>query len=213
MKIIDISIPISSETPVWEGEKGISISQTMKIDGKSVFNVSRIEMGVHAGTHVDAPYHVVKDGDKVDQIPLDALIGEVHVVKVPDHISVIDEDYLKDLPIIHSIERVLFKTKNSEFWINDKYTFNRDFLALNSQGAKYLSNTNLRLIGIDYFSISCMSDLVKPHKILLQKGIYILENIDLRHVQPGRYDIFCLPMKITGVEGAPARVVLLERKN
>ncbi len=113
MKIIDISIPLSEKTPVWEGDKGISVRRVAKIEEGSDFNVSRIELGVHAGTHIDVPFHVYKNGDTVDQIPLDTLIGSVQVVEIPDGISVINKNCLMKLDLQDGIGRILFKTSNS----------------------------------------------------------------------------------------------------
>lgn len=211
MQIYDISIQISEGTPVWEGEDGVTISNLNKINATSDFNVSRIELGVHSGTHVDAPYHVLENGYSVDQIPLDALVGSSQVVEIPDSVSVIDNNCLKNLDFIDGIERILFKTSNSQYWKEDRYKFKKEYVALNSQGAKYLADMDLRLVGIDYFSVSTYNDLIHPHKILLHRGVVILENADLRKVLPGIYELICLPLNILGVEGAPARAVLISR--
>ena len=207
MKIIDISIPLSEKTPVWEGDKGISVRRVAKIEEGSDFNVSRIELGVHAGTHIDVPFHVYKNGDTVDQIPLDTLIGSVQVVEIPDGISVINKNCLMKLDLQDGIGRILFKTSNSLYWETDPFSFNRDYVAVNSEGAKYLTDMDLRLVGVDYFSVSSFDDLKQPHLILLNHGIVLLENIDLRQVVPGIYKLICLPMKIIETDGAPVRAV------
>ena len=209
MKIIDISIPLSEKTPVWEGDKGISVRCVAKIEEGSDFNVSRIELGVHAGTHIDVPFHVYKNGDTVDQIPLDTLIGSVQVVEIPDGISVINKNCLMKLDLQDGIGRILFKTSNSLYWETDPFSFNRDYVAVNSEGAKYLTDMDLRLVGVDYFSVSSFDDLKQPHLILLNHGIVLLENIDLRQVVPGIYKLICLPMKIIETDGAPVRAVLI----
>ncbi len=209
MKIIDISIPLSEKTPVWEGDKGISVRRVAKIEEGSDFNVSRIELGVHAGTHIDVPFHVYKNGDTVDQIPLDTLIGSVQVVEIPDGISVINKNCLMKLDLQDGIGRILFKTSNSLYWETDPFSFNRDYVAVNSEGAKYLTDMDLRLVGVDYFSVSSFDDLKQPHLILLNHGIVLLENIDLRQVVPGIYKLICLPMKIIETDGAPVRAVLI----
>ena len=210
MNIIDISIPLSEKTPVWEGDKGISIPRVARIEEGSDFNVSRIELGVHAGTHIDAPFHVFKNGNTVDQIPLDTLIGSVQVVEIPDGISVIDKNCLTNLNFRDGIDRILFKTSNSNYWETDPFSFNKEYVAINSEGAKYLADMDLKLIGVDYFSVSSYDDLKQPHLILLDCGIVLLENIDLRQVVPEIYKIICLPLKIIGTDGAPVRAVLIE---
>jgi len=211
MNIIDITIPLSDKTPVWEGEKGITIKSIDRIDDTSDFNVSRIELGVHSGTHIDAPYHLFKNGITADQIPLDALIGGVQVVGISEGISVIDKNCLMNLDIKDGIERILFKTSNSRYWVSDRYSFNRDYIALNSQGARYLVDMDLKLVGIDYFSVSVYDDLIQPHKIFLDHGVVILENIDLRQVTLGLYELICLPLKIVGTDGAPVRAILFSK--
>ena len=211
MNIIDITIPLSDKTPVWEGEKGITIKFVDRIDDTSDFNVSRIELGVHAGTHVDTPYYIFKNGNTADQIPLDVLIGCVQVIGIPEGISVIDKDCLMNLDIKDGVERILFKTSNSRYWVSDRYSFNRDYVALNSQGARYLVDMDLKLVGIDYFSVSVYDDLIQPHKIFLDRGVVILENIDLRQVTTGLYELICLPLKIVGTDGAPVRAVLISK--
>ncbi len=209
MNIIDISIPLAEKTPVWEGDKGISVPRVAKIEEGSDFNVSRIELGVHAGTHIDAPFHVFEKGNTANQIPLDTLIGCVQVVEIPDGISVIDKNCLMKLNFQDGIDRILFKTSNSVYWETDPFSFNKEYVAINSEGAMYLADMDLRLIGVDYFSVSPYDDLKQPHMILLDRGIVLLENIDLRQVVPGTYELICLPMKIIGTDGAPVRAVLI----
>ncbi len=209
MRIIDISIPLSRKTPVWEGDKGISIHRVALIENGCDFNVSRIELGVHAGTHIDAPFHVFKNGNTVDQIPLDTLIGNVQVVEIPDGISVIDKNCLMNLNFQDGIDRILFKTSNSIYWETDPFSFKKEYVAINSEGAKYITDMDLRLVGMDYFSVSSYDDLKQPHLTLLDRGIVLLENIDLRNVVPEIYKLICLPLKIIDTDGAPVRAVLI----
>ena len=209
MNIIDISIPLSEKTPVWEGDKGISISRVEKIEEDSDFNVSRIELGVHAGTHIDAPFHVFEDGDTVNQIPLDILIGSVQVVEIPNGISVIDKNCLMNLNFQDGIDRILFKTSNSIYWETDPFSFHKEYVAINSEGAEYIADMDLRLVGVDYFSVSSYDDLKQPHLILLDRGIVLLENLDLSQVVLGIYKLICLPLKIIGTDGVPVRAVLI----
>lgn len=209
MNIIDISIPLSGKTPVWEGDKGISVHRVAIIENGCDFNVSRIELGVHTGTHIDAPFHVFENGKTVDEIPLDTLIGNVQVIEIPNGISVIDKNCLMKMSFQDGIDRILFKTSNSLYWETDPFSFHKEYVALNSEGAKYLVDIGLKLIGVDYFSVSSFDDLKQPHMTLLNRGIVLLENIDLRQVVPGIYKLICLPMKITGTDGAPVRAVLI----
>ena len=209
MKIIDITIPLSERTPVWEGDKSVSINRVAKIGEGSDFNVSRIELGVHSGTHIDGPFHLIEDGNTVDKIPLDSLVGKAQVIEIPSGITVINEEYLRSLEFDPQNSRVLFKTSNSNYWETDPYAFNREFVALNTDGAQYLADLGLCLIGVDYFSVSAYDDLIPPHVILLEHGIVLLENIDLRGVSPGVYTLICLPIKLIGTDGAPVRAILM----
>lgn len=210
MKIIDISIPLTNTTPVWKGDKKITIRREEEIGDKSSFNVSRMELGVHAGTHIDAPFHCLKEGQTVDQLSLSSFIGPVQVIQIPDNVKVLNADVISKLNFENGIDRVLFKTSNSKYWETDPNNFHTDYVAFDTEGARAFSKLECCLVGIDYFSASLYTDLVKPHEILLNKGIILLENIDLRAVDPGIYKLICLPLKLIGTDGAPARAILIQ---
>jgi len=208
MKIMDISIPLNPDTPVWQGDNGVLFTNDYSIREGSVFNVSSIHMGIHSGTHIDAPYHMIDSAITVDQIPLEALVGRAQVVEIPDHVNVITSEVLDSVAIDSDCPRILFKTSNSKYWVNDPLQFNPEFVALDSSAAQYLVRKGVILAGIDYFSISPFDDLIKPHFILLEAGVVILETINLSEVLPGYYSLICLPLKLTGVDGAPVRAIL-----
>ena len=208
MDIIDITIPLSEKTPVWEGEKGITIRRSAVISPKSDYNVTRIEMGLHSGTHVDAPFHILENGAFTDTIPLTKMVGPVQVVFIPENVAVINENVLKAIEIDLSIKKILFKTVNSHYWDQAPAVFRRDYVGLDTSAAECLVSYEMELIGIDFFSISAFDDLHAPHIVLLQAGAVILENLDLRTVQAGQYNLYCLPLKVVGADGAPARVIL-----
>lgn len=210
MRIYDITIPLSNNTPVWKGDEGIHISQVAEIGDKSNFNITRIELGVHSGTHIDAPRHLLNGGQTNDQIPIESLVGEVQVLEIPRENRIITPQILKKSGYNPGIKRLLFRTSNSEYWKKDPLNFHTEYTAINAETAEMLADHNMRLVGIDYFSISPISDLVTPHRILLEKGVTILENVNLWEVNSGIYEIFCLPLKLIGVDGAPARVILRE---
>lgn len=205
--IIDITIPLNNDTPVWPGDSGIQIWHTAEIGQASDFNISRMELGVHSGTHIDAPFHLFSNGKTIDAYALDQLIGSVLVVEIQLGIELITKEILENIDF-EGFKRVLFKTENSKYWNSDKPKFTDKYIALSSSGAEYLADLGFCLVGIDYFSVSPMEDLLEPHRILLKKSIAVLENIDLRAVQPGAYTLYCLPMKLTGTDGAPVRAVL-----
>lgn len=209
MQIWDITIPLNEKTPVWEGDKGVSVRQVSRLSLGSDFNVTRIEMDVHTGTHMDAPFHIFDDGDAVDDIPLDTLIGEAVVLSIPDFFKEISLDALREAGFQSGTQRLLLKTRNSRFWRDDPYSFRTDFVAVNRSAAAYLVEQRVELVGIDYFSISPVTDLKAPHEILLEGGVVILENLNLLEVESGAYKLVCLPIKLTGTDGAPVRAVLI----
>lgn len=209
MKIFDVTIPVSEATPVWEGEKGVVIQRSAEIGEQSDYNVSYITLGLHTGTHLDAPFHVHKAGKTVDMIPMEKLIGPVQIVEIPKSAGVIDHTTLAGMELDGSIKRILFKTENSNYWNDHPAQFTRNYVALNTSGAEYLVSLGIELVGIDFFSISDYQDLINPHKILLAKGVVVIENLDLRAVGAGVYQFFCFPLKVIGTDGAPVRAVLI----
>lgn len=210
MKIFDITIPLSPQTPVWAGEESVTITGIERIAQGDEYNVSKIEMGVHAGTHIDAPYHVNDRGKTVDQIPVDQLVGKAQVVQIADEIDRINAQVVQSCQIESGIQALLFRTGNSNFWKENSVRFREQFTALDSSAAEWLVSRGIRVVGIDWFSISIMDDLYKPHKILLESDIVIIENLDLSEIQVGFYTLYCLPLKLVGSDGAPARAILIQ---
>jgi arylformamidase len=208
MKIFDITIPLSDQTPVWEGDKEVSITRESLISQGADFNVSHLSLGAHVGTHIDAPYHAFTQGDTIDRIPLEKLVGRVQVVEMDQDVDLISADVLAQCPIEEGITRVLFKTRNSLYWKKEPYHFSEDYVGLDVSAAAFLAARGIQFVGIDWFSISPMQNLVKPHEILFEAGIVVLENANLLDIEPGLYDLYCLPLKLVGTDGAPARVIL-----
>jgi arylformamidase len=208
-KIFDITVEISESMLVWEGDKGVKINQVSTIKNGASYNLTRLDLGVHNGSHVDAPLHFLEDGKSIDQFPLSSMVGPVQVVKIDDQIDLITEEVLKTTGIHHETKRLLFKTKNSNYWKRQIHEFQKDYCGVTSDGAQYLTTLGLQMVGIDYLSFSPLSDLEEPHRILMRKGVIILETVNLAGVEPGFYDLYCLPLKLVGCEGAPARVILM----
>ncbi|HVN56381.1 MAG TPA: cyclase family protein [Anaerolineaceae bacterium] len=209
MVLYDISITITPEMPVWPGDPRVRLERISQIAAGDMANVSRLECGVHTGTHLDAPIHFVEGGAAVEQLPLDVLIGPVEVVQAPDEIDLIDATFLDTVGLPARIERVLFKTRNSRIWTSGVEGFQKDFVALAPDGARFLVEHGIRLVGIDYLSIAPFDDPVPTHQILLERGVIALEGVNLSAVEPGRYILYCLPLKLGGSDGAPARTVLI----
>ncbi len=203
MEILDITVPLRDGMFVYAGNPEVHLQRTASIASGAASNLSRLELGVHSGTHVDAPVHFLAGGAGAEAIPIDALMGPAHVVDAQSVAGTLDEEALRGLDVPDGTERVLFKTRNSRLWELDHFT--RDFVRLSGSGARYLIDRGVRVIGIDYLSIGDAD----AHKALLGAGVVPLEGLDLRKVAPGPYRLVCLPLSIVGSDGAPARALLI----
>ncbi|HET7807179.1 MAG TPA: cyclase family protein [Gaiellaceae bacterium] len=199
MRIIDISVPLREGMVTYPGDPVVRLERAASIADGDAVNLTRLDFGLHSGTHVDAPVHFIDDGTGVDEIPLDALVGPCHVVEVPD----LSASSAAAAP--EGAERVLFKTPNSELWSRDE--FSEDFAMLDGAAATLLVERGVRLVGVDYLSVGDEA----AHRALLGAGVVPVEGLDLRGVEPGRYELVCLPIHIVGADGAPARAILVER--
>jgi arylformamidase len=204
MRIHDITMPLSAELPFYPGDFPVVISPWARIaDGDSA-NVSRLTLCTHSGTHIDPPRHFNDQGLPVDEIPLGLLIGKALVVQIHG-VPLIGRKELERLPI-RGVERLLLKTNNSGLW--QEKEFRHDFDALALDGAEYLLEAGVRLVGIDYLSIESVEGDGGVHRTLLDNGIVIVEGLNLAEVEPGEYELICLPLKIKGGDGAPVRALL-----
>ena len=210
MKILDISVELSPAMVRWEGDAPMRIRQVLDLDAGDPYNLSEIEMSVHQGSHMDAPHHFLHEGAMIEDFPLERLIGETQVLAVPDEAESITAEVLQTLGIKEGIKRLLFKTRNSQFWKTDPHDYREDFVSLSLDGADHLISLGVELVGIDYLSISPADDFRPVHTRLMENGIAIVETLDLSEVPAGFYTLICLPLKLKGVEGAPVRAVLLQ---
>ena len=210
MRIYDVSVPLSAATPTYPGDPGIEITDWLTLANGDNANVSLIHFGLHSGTHVDAPSHFISGGAKVDSLPLNSLLGEAEVIEVPDAVRIIDRSFVVE-NCHHRSQRILFKTRNSTFWDNLQLGFREDYVYIDHDAARWLVETGIKLVGIDYLSVEQFkSSSFETHHAFLSNGVVILEGLDLRGVPSGVYELLCLPLKIAGGsgDGAPARVVL-----
>jgi arylformamidase len=203
MQLIDITVPIRDGMVHYDGNPEIHLERVLSIQAGDSANVSRLDFGVHTGTHVDAPVHFLEGGAGAEGLPLEPLIGPAHVIDATSVERALDEAALHGLDLPVGAERLLFKTRNSKLWESDVFT--RDFVRLTGEGAAYLLERGVRLLGLDYLSIGDR----EAHRLLLGAGVVAVEGLDLRSVEPGPYVLLCLPLKIVGSDGAPARAILL----
>jgi RpiB/LacA/LacB family sugar-phosphate isomerase len=198
----DVSVPIRSDMHIYRGNPGVRLERHESIADGAHANVSRLQLGVHSGTHVDGALHFIDGAAGTEALSLETLVGRGEVVDATSLEGDIDEAALGSLNLPDA-DRLLLKTKNSALWEQPEFT--HDFIRLTGSGARYLIERGVRLIGIDYLSIGDEN----AHRELLGAGVVAVEGLDLRAVEPGSYELVCLPLKLEGSDGAPARAVLL----
>jgi arylformamidase len=207
---IDISVPLRTGMANWPGDLGVTIQQTQNINEGDVCNVRTISMSAHTGTHMDAPLHFIANGRSIDTMPIDATVGSARVIGIDDE-QVIGPEELERHDLKPG-ERILFKTRNSGMSFQSYDEFSPEFVAISAGAARYLVEHRVRTVGVDYLSVGALEgDGVDTHRILLGAGLWVIEGLNLSRVSPGDYDLVCLPLKIQGGDGAPARAALRAR--
>ncbi|GFO59246.1 cyclase [Geomonas silvestris] len=204
MRIYDITLPLSSQLPVYPGDCGFELSPWNRIANGDEANVSRLSFCNHAGTHLDPPRHFDDAGATIDEIPLERLVGRALVLEL-EETKVIGRKELHRLPV-RGVERLLLKTGNSRLW--QESGFSPDFAALSVDGAQYLVEAGVKLVGIDYLSIEGMDGDGTVHRTLLKNDVLVVEGLNLEGIDPGEYELICLPLKVKGGDGAPVRALL-----
>jgi arylformamidase len=205
MKLIDITVPLDSNLPVYPGNTPFTVEAIKRIARGDSSNVSTLHMSAHAGTHVDAPRHFLDEGGGVDALPIELLCGRARVVEITSRRGIGPDD-LSESDLSEDI-RLLIKTHNSRLWGSAE--FRTDYIGMTEAGARYLVERGVKVLGVDYLSVEEFKAPGAPaHHVLLGGGTIVIEGLNLRDVEPGTYDLFCLPLRIVGADGAPARVVL-----
>ena len=211
MSIYDITVPIApGETPTYPGDPGIEFEAWAAIERGDPANVTMLHLGAHTGTHVDAPAHFIEGAPGLPSLPLEAFAGEARVVEIESEALAVEERHVTD-ETIAGATRVLFKTRNSAFWNDPRGRFREDFTYISPAAARALVARGVRLVGFDYLSVEKFgSEGFETHLALLSNGVVIVEGLDLRAVEPGLYELVCLPLKIVAGsgDGAPARAIL-----
>jgi arylformamidase len=207
---IDVSVPLRTGMAHWPDNPPVVVERTMDLEQGDACTVSRLSMGAHTGTHMDAPSHFVAGGPSLDALPFDAVIGRARVVAIRNPRAVTVEELRRHA--IRRGERLLFRTRNSgRCWGADAFV--EDFVYVSADAARYLAERGVRLVGVDYLSVGgFVHDGQETHEALLGAGIWVVEGLDLSKVRPGPVDLVCLPLRLSGSEGAPARAIVRERR-
>jgi arylformamidase len=208
MTIYDVSVPITNTMPVWPTDAPVQLQQQSheSRDKSHTVTVTAIKMGSHTGTHLDVPFHMIRGGKRLHEFPLDILVGKAAVFEIPGARS-ISRGHLEPLKW-DGVQRVLFKTDNSNHWRDEK--FYEDFVYLEPDAAEFLVERDVRLVGIDYLSIDKFKSESHPtHLVLLTRDILILEGLNLNNVPAGEHTLYALPLNLQDAEGAPVRAILI----
>ena len=204
-EIFDVLLPISNALVTWPGDPKPKMEFVQKLSAGDKANLSRLTLGSHTGTHVDAPLHFVDGGAPMDGISLDVLIGPALVLEMTGRKSISRKAL--DAADFEGVERVLFKTDNSNLWSDSE--FHEDFCYIEPDAAEFLIARNIRLVGVDYLSVEKPGTKTHPtHRAFLDAGVVIIEGLNLLGVPEGDYELICLPLYVTGAEAAPARTIL-----
>ncbi len=203
---IDISVPLRSGMAHWPTDRGVWIERSLSIDRGDPMNLTAASMSLHTGTHMDAPLHFLAGAPGIETMPPDATVGPARVLAFPEPAAIGPREL--EPHAIEAGERILLKTSNSRrCWGTDEFI--PDFVAVTPEGARYLAGRGIRSVGIDYLSIGADGEEGdETHRVLMSAGIWIIEGLDLSAVEPGNYELVCLPLKVLDGDGAPARAIL-----
>jgi len=204
--IIDITRTIGYDTIDYPGDTKHTVSEQMSIKKGDEWNIFKLEMINHIGTHLDAPLHKFKNGKSLNDYPISSFILDCSVIEIKNK-KLITLEEIKNINILRN-SAILFKTKNSSL---SRKKFNPDYVYLGIEAAEYLVNKQVSIVGIDYLSIDSFTGEYPVHRILLSNEIMILEDINLKNVKPGSYKLICLPLKIKNANGAPVRAILINK--
>jgi arylformamidase len=203
---IDVSVPVRAGMVHWPGDPEVKLERTTSIADGADANLTRMDMSAHTGTHMDAPLHFFDDDPGIETFPLDIALGRARVIRIEGE-EPIDRGQLEGLDI-QGGERILFRTRNSDrsWWERD---FDPSFVHVSVEAAEFLGEVGVALVGVDYLSVGGYeSDGAETHRALLGAGAWIVEGLNLSEIEPGDYDLICLPVKLVGSDGAPARVLV-----
>lgn len=209
-RILDISLGLGPDTLIWPDNPALRVIPVSRVSRGDASNVSEIRMGSHTGTHIDPPSHFDEDGPSVEQVPLDVLIGRAWVADLTDVDGRIEPPHLDALSLPQGTTRLLLKTRNSRLWQDLPRSFSSGYVSISPAGAAWIVEQGIRLVGVDFLSVESFRAEGRPtHRTLLGAGVVIVEGLDLSGAESGEYWLACLPLRLMGGDGGPARAVLI----
>lgn len=207
--IYDVSVPLRNGMHFWEGDPEPKITRLSDRELGDDWTTTHVSFAAHIGTHVDAPRHRIRGGKTIEALDLEMLIGRAYVVDLTEVVSEIGAENLAAANIPPDVKRLLFKTRNGGLWAREG--FQKEFVALNKSGARWVVEHGIGLVGMDYLSADVFWNEAAPaHEILLGAGVVIVEGLMLQEIAAGGYRLICLPLSLAGADGAPARAVLMD---
>lgn len=205
---IDVSVPVRDGMVHWPGDPPVEIGLRLSIAAGDAANLTKLSVSAHTGTHMDAPRHFIDDGAGIDSMPLEATVGPARLIEIEDP-AVVTADELERHGL-DGVERLLLRTRNSarRWWEED---FDGGFVHIEPEAAKLIADAGVLAVGVDYLSVGGMKSGAETHRVLLGAGVWIIEGLDLTGVGAGDYELVCLPVRLVGADGAPARALLRAR--
>ena len=203
---LDVSVTVRSGLPVWPGNPSVDLSSVQSFPQGDEVTISKLSLGAHTGTHMDAPLHFIQAGKTVDDVPLEIGLGHARVIEIEQEVITSEELEKHD---IEAGERILFKTQNSarDLWAKEEFT--EAYVYISTEAGEYLAGKEVKLVGVDYISVGgYQKNAPEVHCALLGGGVWIVEGLVLTDISPGHYDLLCLPLKLKGLEAAPVRALL-----
>lgn len=206
---IDVTVPVHNGMVHWPGDLPYRRQLTLSMDDGKIANLSQIECSAHTGTHLDAPRHFMPGGATIDAMPITATVGPARVIEIQDPETIRKTEVELHKPA--KGERLLFKTRNSAYvWKTSEFLEN--YVYLPPDTAEYLASVGVLTVGVDYLSVGGFhTGSAETHRALLGAGVWVIEGLSLEHVEPGEYELVCLPLLLQGSDGAPARAILRRR--
>ncbi len=211
MRVYDVTLPLSARLPSWPDDPAFSRQVVSSHAAGDEVEVSAIGLGSHTGTHIDAPRHLFPNGRTIDQLPFDSLMGEAWVCRLNPGLTAVTAQALESAEIPKEVRRLLLATGNGLLWNGNDWSFSSQFVALSKDAAEWVVARGINLLGIDYLSVDTFDSPGLPaHRTLLSHDVVVVEGLDMRDVPAGPYRLCCLPLRLEGADGAPARVVLID---